>query len=105
MFQLDVYAKCKYLLEKVKTYCPQHYIDGITNTWIIKPTSNCSGHGIMLSRDLQTIKQIITEADVLKNNYILQKYIGNNNYCISKYRYNTIKIIFIFRKTPSDTYM
>ncbi|CAH1731502.1 unnamed protein product [Aphis gossypii] len=74
-FELDVYAKCKYLLEKVKTYCPQHYIDGITNTWIIKPTSNCSGHGIMLSRDLQTIKQIITEADVLKNNYILQKYI------------------------------
>ncbi|CAI6354325.1 unnamed protein product [Macrosiphum euphorbiae] len=73
--ELDVYAKCKYLLEKVKTYCPQHYIDGITNTWILKPTSNCSGHGIMLSRDLHTIKHKITEAGVLNNNYILQKYI------------------------------
>ncbi|CAI6373504.1 unnamed protein product [Macrosiphum euphorbiae] len=73
--ELDVYAKCKYLLEEVKTYCPQHYIDGITNTWIIKPTSNCSGHGIMLSRDLQTIKQKIPKSDVFRNNYILQKYI------------------------------
>ncbi|XP_060881988.1 tubulin glycylase 3A-like [Metopolophium dirhodum] len=73
--ELDVYAKCKYLLENVKIYCPQHYIDGITNTWILKPTSNCSGHGIMLSRDLHTIKKKITEAGVLKNNYILQKYI------------------------------
>ncbi|KAL5245423.1 hypothetical protein ACI65C_012833 [Semiaphis heraclei] len=73
--ELDVYAKCKYLLEGVKTYCPQHYIDGITNTWIIKPTSNCSGHGIMLSRDLQTIKQKITVTDVFRNNHIVQKYI------------------------------
>lgn len=79
MLQLDIYAKCKYLLENVKIYCPQHYIDGITNTWIIKPTLNCSGHGIMLSRNLQTIEQIITEANDLKNNYILQKYIGRNN--------------------------
>ncbi|XP_003244151.1 tubulin glycylase 3A isoform X2 [Acyrthosiphon pisum] len=73
--ELDVYAKCKYLLENVKNYCPQHYIDGITNTWIIKPSSNCSGHGIMLSRDLHTIKRKITESGVLRNNYILQKYI------------------------------
>ncbi|XP_026821173.1 tubulin glycylase 3A-like [Rhopalosiphum maidis] len=73
--ELDVYAKCKYLLENVKKYCPQHYIDGITNTWIIKPSSNCSGHGIMLSRDLHSIKRKIAEAGVLKNNYILQKYI------------------------------
>ncbi|CAH1731116.1 unnamed protein product [Aphis gossypii] len=73
--ELDVYAKCKYLLENVKKYCPQHYIDGITNTWIIKPSSNCSGHGIMLSRDLHTIKRKITEAGFLRNNYILQKYI------------------------------
>ncbi|XP_025191717.1 tubulin glycylase 3A-like [Melanaphis sacchari] len=73
--ELDVYAKCKYLLENVKKYCPQHYIDGITNTWIIKPSSNCSGHGIMLSKDLQTIKQKITEENFSRNNYILQKYI------------------------------
>lgn len=79
MLQLDVYAKCKYLLEKVKPYRPQHYIDGITNTWIIKPTSNCSGHGIMLSRDLPTIQRKITETDILRNNYILQKYIGKNS--------------------------
>ncbi|XP_029348656.1 tubulin glycylase 3A-like isoform X1 [Acyrthosiphon pisum] len=73
--ELDVYAKCKYLLEEVKIYCPQHYIDGITNTWIIKPTSNCSGHGIILSRDLQMIKQKIPKSDISRNNYILQKYI------------------------------
>ncbi|XP_022176617.1 tubulin glycylase 3A-like [Myzus persicae] len=73
--EFDVYAKCKYLLEEVKTYCPQHYIDGITNTWIIKPRSNCSGHGIILSRNLQTIKKKIAGADVLRNNHIVQKYI------------------------------
>ncbi|CAI6344638.1 unnamed protein product [Macrosiphum euphorbiae] len=73
--ELDVYAKCKYLLGEVKTYCPQHYIDGITNTWIIKPTSNCSGHGIMLSRDLHTITRKITVADVFRKSCILQKYI------------------------------
>lgn len=61
----------------VKTYCPQHYIDGNTNTWIIKPTSNCSGHGILLSRDLNKIKEKTTVTDGLKNN-ILQKYIGKN---------------------------
>ncbi|XP_060851495.1 tubulin glycylase 3A-like [Rhopalosiphum padi] len=73
--ELDVYAKCKYLLEEVKKYCPQHFIDGITNTWIIKPTSNCSGHGIMLSRDLHAIKQKINVSNVFRNKYILQKYI------------------------------
>ncbi|XP_025195685.1 tubulin glycylase 3A-like [Melanaphis sacchari] len=73
--ELDVYAKCKYLFGEVKKYCPQHFIDGITNTWIIKPTSNCSGHGIMLSRDLHDIKQKNIVANVVRNNYILQKYI------------------------------
>ncbi|XP_015364911.1 PREDICTED: tubulin glycylase 3A-like [Diuraphis noxia] len=73
--ELDVYAKCKYLLGELKTYCPQYYIDGITNTWIIKPTLNCSGHGIMLSRDLHTIKQKITVANVFRKSYVLQKYI------------------------------
>ncbi|KAE9542612.1 hypothetical protein AGLY_002523 [Aphis glycines] len=73
--ELDVYAKCKYLLEEVKKYCPQHFIDGITNTWIVKPTSNCSGHGIMLSRDLLAIKHKMSAANVFRNNYIVQKYI------------------------------
>jgi glutathione synthase/RimK-type ligase-like ATP-grasp enzyme len=63
----------------VKKYCPQHFIDGITNTWIIKPTSNCSGHGIILSRDLHAIKQKINVSNVFRNKYILQKYIGKNN--------------------------
>lgn len=79
MLQLDVYAKCKYLLEEVKKYCPQYFIDGISNTWIIKPTSNCSGHGIMLSRDLQAIKHKLSAANVFRNNYIVQKYIGKHN--------------------------
>ncbi|VVC38473.1 Tubulin-tyrosine ligase/Tubulin polyglutamylase [Cinara cedri] len=72
--ELDVYSRCKYLLDMVKIYCPQHYIDGNTNTWIIKPTSNCSGHGILLSRDLNKIKEKTTVTDGLKNN-IVQKYI------------------------------
>lgn len=76
MTQLNVYARCKYLLEKVKMYCPQYYIDGKTNAWIIKPVSNCSGHGIILSRDLNKIKERITFQRSFSNNYILQKYIG-----------------------------
>lgn len=59
----------------VKIYCPQHYIDGNTNTWIIKPISNCSGHGIFLSRDLDKIKEKTIIKGGIKNN-ILQKYIG-----------------------------
>jgi len=51
-------------------------MDGNTNMWIIKPTSNCSGHGIVLSRDLQKIKRMSTVAEGARNNYILQKYIG-----------------------------
>jgi len=38
----------------------------------------------MLSRDLHTIKKKITEAGVLKNNYILQKYIGTINFLTFK---------------------
>lgn len=79
VIQLDVYAKCKYLLENVKKYCPQHYIDGNTNTWIIKPTGNCSGHGIIVSRDINKIKEKINVTDDMRNNYIVQKYIGKNN--------------------------
>lgn len=74
--QLEVYARCKYLLDNVKMYCPQYYIDGNTNTWIIKPTSNCSGHGIILTRDLNRIKEKCSITNDLRNNYILQKYIG-----------------------------
>jgi len=33
----------------------------------------------MLSRDLHTILQKISEVELLKNNLILQKYIGKNN--------------------------
>jgi glutathione synthase/RimK-type ligase-like ATP-grasp enzyme len=64
-------------LENVKVYCPQHFIDGNTNTWIIKPTSNCSGHGIIMSRDINTIKEKIFVSEGLRSNYILQKYIGS----------------------------
>lgn len=74
-----MYAKCKYLLDNIKIYCPQHYINGYTNIWIIKPISNCSGHGIILSRNLDKIKEKINMENSLKNNYILQKYIGKHN--------------------------
>lgn len=60
-------------------YCPQHYIDGNTNAWIIKPISNCSGHGIILSRDLNKIREKVVLEDGYRNNIILQKYIGNNH--------------------------
>lgn len=47
--------------------------------WIIKPTLSCSGHGIILSRDLKTIKDRITVVNGLRSSYILQKYIGYND--------------------------
>ncbi|XP_050440034.1 tubulin glycylase 3A-like [Adelges cooleyi] len=71
----DVYARCKYLLDCVDVYLSQNYIDGNTNTWIIKPTSNCSGHGIIMARDLDKIKEKIVINGDSRSSYILQKYI------------------------------
>lgn len=74
--QPDVYERCKNLLNDMKLYCSQNYMDGNTNAWIIKPITNCSGHEIIISRDLNRIRKIIASRDGSKNDYILQKYIG-----------------------------
>lgn len=87
-------------------YCPQHYIDGNTNTWIIKPISNCSGLGIILSRDLNKIKDKITVAEGFSNNYILQKYIGKTICNITTTRQQQKYItIYIYRKTSFGIYV
>lgn len=60
-------------------------MDGNTNMWIIKPTANCSGHGIIMSRDLKKIKEKIVVTEGSRNNFILQKYIGElilNTLCV-----------------------
>ncbi|XP_050527779.1 tubulin glycylase 3A-like [Daktulosphaira vitifoliae] len=73
--EVDIYARCKYLLDCVEQYRSQHYIDGSTNTWIVKPISNCSGQGIVMARHLDVIKEKILLDTDSGSSFIVQKYI------------------------------
>ncbi|XP_027849820.2 tubulin glycylase 3A-like isoform X1 [Aphis gossypii] len=75
-FQInDIYERFDGLERKIKTFCPQFFIDGDTNLWIVKPSNRCSGIGITLERRLNNILKTIKEPNKLNKTYIIQKYI------------------------------
>ncbi|XP_026804498.1 tubulin glycylase 3A-like [Rhopalosiphum maidis] len=75
-FQInDIYERFDTLERKIKTLCPQFFIDGDTNLWIIKPSNRCSGIGITLERRFNNILKTIEDSNKLNKSYIIQKYI------------------------------
>lgn len=72
----DIYERFDGLERKIKTFCPQFFIDGDTNLWIVKPSNRCSGIGITLERRFNNILKTIKEPNKLNKTYIIQKYIG-----------------------------
>ncbi|XP_003248022.1 tubulin glycylase 3A-like [Acyrthosiphon pisum] len=75
-FQIsDIYERFEGLECKIKTFCPQFFIDGDTNLWIVKPSNRCSGIGITLERRFNNILKNIKKPNKCNKTYIIQKYI------------------------------
>lgn len=86
------------MAQTIKSYCPQYFIDGCTNLWILKPTKSCSGLGIKLERHFNKIIKILMGQTKSKQSYIVQKYIGKINYFFYIFEY--LINIFFFIENP-----
>uniref|UniRef100_A0A2S2Q2G5 Tubulin glycylase 3A n=1 Tax=Sipha flava TaxID=143950 RepID=A0A2S2Q2G5_9HEMI len=75
-FQInDIFERLDHIAQTIKSYCPQYFIDGETNLWILKPSNKCSGAGIQLERNFENIREFLKKPNVIRQNYIIQKYI------------------------------
>ncbi|XP_037911597.1 tubulin glycylase 3A-like isoform X2 [Hermetia illucens] len=60
------------LLDSIKTHWPQYELDGYYNTWIVKPSFQNCGRGLVITNNLKDIQQLVSTP---KTHYIIQKYI------------------------------
>ncbi|XP_029634148.1 tubulin monoglycylase TTLL3-like isoform X2 [Octopus sinensis] len=67
---------CESTLKRLRLQCPQLYLDGKHNIWILKPGAQSRGRGISCYDDLDSILKI-DEGNVIKkeSKYVIQKYI------------------------------
>lgn len=72
----DIFKRFESIAQTIKSFCPQYFIDGETNLWIIKPSNRCSGAGIKLERRFENIIKFLIGPNGIKQKYIIQKYIG-----------------------------
>ena len=68
----QLYDDCKECLEKIREFDPQGVINGIHNTWILKPGAKSRGRGIQVVDKLGIcLSQAESEPSM-----VIQKYIG-----------------------------
>ncbi|XP_052822444.1 tubulin monoglycylase TTLL3 isoform X1 [Octopus bimaculoides] len=67
---------CESTLKRLRLQCPQLYLDGKHNIWILKPGAQSRGRGISCHDDLDSILKV-DEGNVIKkeSKYVIQKYI------------------------------
>ncbi|XP_060842934.1 tubulin glycylase 3A-like [Rhopalosiphum padi] len=104
-FQInDIYERLDALERKIKTFCPQFFIDGDTNLWIIKPSNCCSGIGIILERRLKNILKTIKDTNSFNKSYIIQKYI-ERPLLISKVKVDLRQYFLVTNTNPIQIWM
>lgn len=74
------FLAARHLLKKIKKYWPQIDMDGIMNVWILKPGNKSRGRGIVLMNKLDQVIAKVNPSTKADARYVVQKYIGNNNY-------------------------
>ncbi|XP_060849426.1 tubulin glycylase 3A-like [Rhopalosiphum padi] len=100
----DIYHRLNAWERKIKTFCPQFFIDGDTNLWIIKPTNCCSGVGIILERRLKNIMKTIKDNDIFIKSYVIQKYI-ERPLLISKVKVDLRQYFLVTNTIPIQIWM
>lgn len=66
----------KHILKRMRTYWQQLDMDGISNTWILKPGNKSRGRGIVLINKIEDVIARVQPANKSDTRYVVQKYIG-----------------------------
>lgn len=77
MLVLIAYAKC--LIDRIVKLRTQLNCEGCCDIWIVKPSERSSDGDVIVSSDLDTILNVLTNT---KDAYVVQKYIGKKNHAL-----------------------
>lgn len=80
----------KVCLDKIKIHWPEVQFEGVENLWLIKPSAQSCGRGIVIMKTLSEIRNHCLKRQPV----IVQKYIGISIITFALYFY---KIIYEFR--------